>query len=50
MKPWLKLAGLLHDIDYAETADDPSRHSLVGAAILAELGLDPAIVQAVLGL
>jgi putative nucleotidyltransferase with HDIG domain len=25
------LAGLLHDLDYAETADDPARHGLVSA-------------------
>lgn len=29
------LAGLLHDIDYDVTADDPHRHSLLGAEILA---------------
>jgi len=26
------LAGLLHDIDYDKTSDDPDRHSLVGRA------------------
>ncbi|MGI6413222.1 MAG: HD domain-containing protein [Syntrophomonadaceae bacterium] len=41
------LAGLLHDIDYATTADDPSRHSLVGAEILAKNNLDSEIVYAV---
>ena len=29
------LAGLLHDLDYAETADDPARHGLVTAEVLA---------------
>ena len=28
------LAGLLHDIDYEETKDNPEKHSLVGAEIL----------------
>ncbi|HAW69962.1 MAG TPA: phosphohydrolase, partial [Firmicutes bacterium] len=32
------LAGLLHDIDYDETAKDPERHSMIGADLLAELG------------
>lgn len=41
------LAGLLHDIDYEETRDDPARHSLVGAAMLAEWGLPKEIVYAV---
>lgn len=41
------LAGLLHDIDYDQTADDPSRHSQLGADMLAQEGLDPALVQAV---
>ncbi|NCC24715.1 MAG: HDIG domain-containing protein [Deltaproteobacteria bacterium] len=29
------LTGLLHDIDYTETADDPARHGLIGAEMLA---------------
>lgn len=41
------LAGLLHDIDYEETADEPRRHSLVGGEMLKELGLDDDIVHAV---
>ena len=41
------LAGLLHDIDYSETQDDPSRHSLVGGEMLAEMGVEEDIVQAV---
>ncbi|MGI6366005.1 MAG: HDIG domain-containing metalloprotein [Bacillota bacterium] len=41
------LAGLLHDIDYEETAQNPEQHSLVGAEILADLGVAPEIVQAV---
>ncbi len=41
------LTGLLHDIDYQETADDPARHSMVGADELAAMGLDADIVDAV---
>lgn len=41
------LAGLLHDIDYDETADDPARHSLIGAQFLEEQGLEAEIVYAV---
>lgn len=41
------LAGLLHDIDYDSTADDLSRHSLVGSEILAQQGLSPEVVYAV---
>ncbi|AZR74787.1 phosphohydrolase [Anoxybacter fermentans] len=41
------LAGLLHDIDYDKTANDPERHSIVGADFLAEKGLDEDIVYAI---
>ena len=41
------LAGLMHDIDYDETKDDPKRHSRVGAKMLRELGLPEDIVYAV---
>lgn len=41
------LAGLLHDIDYDETAHDPDRHSLVGGEMLRELGLPEDLVYAV---
>ncbi len=41
------LTGLLHDIDYAETADDPERHSMVGADMLEEMGLEEDVVEAV---
>jgi len=41
------LAGLLHDIDYDKTRDDPEQHSLIGAEMLEELGVDPRIVYAV---
>lgn len=41
------LAGILHDIDYEETKGNPERHSLVGAAVLEEAGVDPVVVDAV---
>lgn len=41
------LTGLLHDIDYEVTKDDPDRHSLVGAEWLAEMDLDEELVYAV---
>lgn len=41
------LAGLLHDIDYDRTKDDPGRHSIEGAELLAEIGLPEDLVYAV---
>ena len=41
------LAGLLHDLDYEQTADDPDRHGLVSAEMLKELGICEEIVHAV---
>jgi putative nucleotidyltransferase with HDIG domain len=41
------LAGLLHDIDYEKTKADPTQHSLVGAEMLEDLGLDKEICQAI---
>lgn len=41
------LAGLLHDIDLAETKAEPSQHGIVGARLLAKLGFSPAVVRAV---
>lgn len=41
------LAGLVHDLDYDETADDPSRHGLVSAEKLEELGFPSDIIHAV---
>jgi len=41
------LAGLLHDIDYNETKDDITKHSLVGAEMLEKLGIDKKICQAI---
>ncbi len=41
------LTGLLHDIDYEQTSDNPEQHSIVGAEMLEEMGLDDDIVYAV---
>lgn len=41
------LAGLLHDIDYEKTKSNAAEHSLVGAKMLEDLGLDKDICQAV---
>jgi uncharacterized protein len=41
------LAGLLHDIDYTETMDDPQMHSLVAVKILQNLDLSEEIIYAV---
>ena len=41
------LTGLLHDIDYNRVKNDLSQHSLLGAKMLEELGLDRDICQAV---
>ena len=41
------LAGLLHDIDYETTKDNPEEHSIKGAAMLKELGLSEEICYAV---
>jgi predicted hydrolase (HD superfamily) len=37
----------MHDIDYGKTADDPQKHSLLGAKMLEDLGLDDGIIHAV---
>lgn len=41
------LTGLLHDIDYEETANQPSKHGIIGADILEKVGIEPDIVHAV---
>ncbi len=41
------LTGLLHDIDWEITKDNPERHSLEGARMLAEIGLAGDVVYAV---
>jgi len=42
------LAGLLHDLDYAETGEDPARHGLVTAELLAGR-IDDEMLHAILG-
>lgn len=42
-----EIAGLLHDLDYAETAEDPERHGLVTAEELADK-VDGEMVHAIL--
>jgi len=41
------LAGLLHDIDYELTKDNPQQHSVIGAEMLEKLGVDKEICKAV---
>lgn len=41
------LTGLLHDIDYDTTKDDPLLHSKKGAEMLEQAGYEPALVYAV---
>ncbi|MEW5802313.1 MAG: HDIG domain-containing metalloprotein [bacterium] len=41
------LAGLVHDIDYDLTLNDPDQHGRLGARMLEEAGADPVIIQAV---
>jgi len=39
------LAGLLHDIDYEQTANDPQSHTLITAKILEEKEVDKEIID-----
>ncbi len=41
------LTGLLHDLDYDQTSEDPSKHGFLGAQMLEELGVDDRMVYAV---
>ncbi len=41
------LTGLLHDIDYEETKNNPHQHSLIGGKVLEDFGLEKEIVEAV---
>ena len=43
-----RLAGLLHDLDYDQTADSPETHGCIAAKMLEQAGLDSGIVHAVL--
>lgn len=42
-----EICGFLHDIDYEKTKNNPEEHSLIGAKMLQEKGLDAEIVEAV---
>ncbi len=41
------LAGLLHDLDYDKTVDQPEQHGLLGAQILEEKGFPAELIRAV---
>jgi len=41
------MAGLVHDIDYENTADEPEKHSLIGGQMLEDIGFDKDIIYAV---
>lgn len=41
------IAGLLHDLDYDETKDDPPRHTLRTEKILREQGMGEEIIEAI---
>lgn len=43
-----EICGLLHDIDYEKTKNDPYSHSKLGAEMLKNLGFDKEIWEAVL--
>jgi len=42
------ICGLLHDIDYEKTKDDPNQHSKMGSEMLKNLGFDQEVCDAVL--
>ncbi|KPJ57329.1 phosphohydrolase [Parcubacteria bacterium DG_74_2] len=42
------ICGLLHDIDYEKTKEDPNLHSKIGTEMLKNLGFDKEIQEAVL--
>lgn len=48
-RPKWRLCGLLHDIDYDLTADDPHRHTLAAEEILLREGIDSQIIEAIKG-
>jgi putative nucleotidyltransferase with HDIG domain len=41
------IVGLLHDLDYEETKDEPSRHSLKTAEILMGKGVSSEVIEAI---
>ena len=42
-----EITGIIHDIDYEETKNEPAKHSIVGAEMLHKLGVNREIVEAV---
>lgn len=42
------LAGLLHDLDYEETKDEPARHGPVTLEMLSDVDLPPGVAEAIL--
>ena len=42
-----RITGLLHDLDYELTKNDPSRHGLVTVEILKDMGFDDEILDAI---
>jgi len=42
------LTGILHDIDYEQTAEDMDRHTIVGAEILRDERVDERVIHAAL--
>jgi putative nucleotidyltransferase with HDIG domain len=42
------LAGLLHDVDYEITADEPERHALLAKEMLAEYALPDELIHAIM--
>ncbi len=43
------IAGLLHDLDFEKTKDDPASHTLVSSGILKEHGIDDEIINSIKG-
>jgi len=41
------LAGLLHDLDYEQTMNDPDQHTLITEEMLKDYRLDPEIIEAI---
>jgi len=41
------LAGLLHDLDYEKTKDDPSKHGFVSVKMLKDYNIDEEIISAI---
>ncbi len=41
------LAGLLHDIDYEQTKDEPEKHSLIGAEMVLKAGVSSEVAEAI---